>query len=110
MPVGTYGTVKAMTPEELSDLGAEIIVANTFHLMLRPGAELMRELGGLHTFMHWNAPILTDSGGFQVFSLGDARKLPRKAFCSARRSMAPRCFWGQRSRCKCSGCSARILS
>jgi queuine tRNA-ribosyltransferase len=75
MPVGTYGTVKAMTPDELTELGAEILVANTFHLMLRPGADLMRELGGLHKFMNWNAPILTDSGGFQVFSLGDARKL-----------------------------------
>ena len=71
MPVGTYGTVKAMTPEELEDLGATIILGNTYHLMLRPGPELMAELGGLHQFMHWSKPILTDSGGFQVFSLGD---------------------------------------
>nr|VFK79314.1 MAG: queuine tRNA-ribosyltransferase [Candidatus Kentron sp. SD] len=71
MPVGTYATVKAMTPEELVDLGAELIVANTFHLFLRPGTEVIAAHGGLHEFMHWNAPILTDSGGFQVFSLGE---------------------------------------
>ena len=70
MPVGTYATVKAMTPEDLDDLGTGIIVANTFHLMLRPGAETVEALGGLHRFMHWERPILTDSGGFQVFSLG----------------------------------------
>ena len=69
MPVGTYGTVKAMTPEELEGLGAEIVLGNTFHLMLRPGNEIMRAHGGLHGFMHWRRPILTDSGGFQVFSL-----------------------------------------
>ena len=70
MPVGTYGTVKAMTAEELESLGVQIILGNTFHLMLRPGSELVRSLGGLHRFMHWQRPILTDSGGFQVFSLG----------------------------------------
>jgi queuine tRNA-ribosyltransferase len=70
MPVGTYGTVKAMTAEELETLGVQVILGNTFHLMLRPGSELIRELGGLHRFMHWRRPILTDSGGFQVFSLG----------------------------------------
>jgi queuine tRNA-ribosyltransferase len=75
MPVGTYGTVKAMTPEELEGLGAEIVLGNTFHLMLRPGAELIDELGGLHRFMHWSRPILTDSGGFQVFSLAKMRKI-----------------------------------
>ncbi len=69
MPVGTYGTVKAMTPEELEQLGAEIVLGNTFHLMLRPGSEVIREHGGLHGFMHWRRPILTDSGGFQVWSL-----------------------------------------
>ena len=69
MPVGTYGTVKAMTPEELEQLGAEIVLSNTFHLMLRPGSEVIREHGGLHGFMHWRRPILTDSGGFQVWSL-----------------------------------------
>lgn len=75
MPVGTYGTVKAMTPEELSEMGAEIILGNTFHLMLRPGIEVIKAHGGLHGFMHWNGPILTDSGGFQVFSLGAMRKI-----------------------------------
>jgi queuine tRNA-ribosyltransferase len=75
MPVGTYGTVKAMTPEELSGLGARIILGNTFHLMLRPGTEVVRAHGGLHGFMHWPGPILTDSGGFQVFSLAELRKL-----------------------------------
>jgi queuine tRNA-ribosyltransferase len=75
MPVGTYGTVKAMTPEELTGIGAQIILGNTFHLMLRPGTEVIRAHGGLHEFMHWEGPILTDSGGFQVWSLGKLRKL-----------------------------------
>jgi queuine tRNA-ribosyltransferase len=75
MPVGTYGTVKAMTPEELTDVGAQLILGNTFHLMLRPGSGLIRQHGGLHQFMHWNGPILTDSGGFQVWSLTHRRKL-----------------------------------
>lgn len=75
MPVGTYGTVKAMTPEELKGLGAEIILGNTFHLMLRPGTEIIQKHGDLHDFMHWDGPILTDSGGFQVFSLGEMRKI-----------------------------------
>jgi queuine tRNA-ribosyltransferase len=75
MPVGTYGTVKAMTPEELRSVGAKIILGNTFHLMLRPGATIIEQQGGLHDFMHWNGPILTDSGGFQVFSLAALRKI-----------------------------------
>jgi queuine tRNA-ribosyltransferase len=75
MPVGTYGTVKAMTPEELESSGAEIILGNTFHLFLRPGLEVVSAHGGLHQFMHWPRPILTDSGGFQVFSLAEMRKL-----------------------------------
>ncbi|MCW9023975.1 MAG: tRNA guanosine(34) transglycosylase Tgt [Gammaproteobacteria bacterium] len=75
MPVGTYGTVKAMTPEEIREVGAEIILGNTFHLMLRPGTEIVQEHGDLHDFMHWDGPILTDSGGFQVWSLGDLRKI-----------------------------------
>jgi queuine tRNA-ribosyltransferase len=75
MPVGTYGTVKAMTPEELVGIGAEIILGNTFHLMLRPGMEVIKEFGGLHSFMNWDKPILTDSGGFQVFSLAESRKI-----------------------------------
>jgi queuine tRNA-ribosyltransferase len=75
MPVGTYGTVKAMTPEELRAVGAEMILGNTFHLMLRPGTEVIRAHGDLHDFMHWSGPILTDSGGFQVFSLADLRSI-----------------------------------
>lgn len=75
MPVGTYGTVKAMTPEELKELGAQIILGNTFHLMLRPGTEVIQRHGDLHDFMHWDGPILTDSGGFQVWSLGELRKI-----------------------------------
>ena len=75
MPVGTYGTVKSVTPEEVAADGAEIILGNTFHLMLRPGPGIIRKHGGLHEFMNWNGPILTDSGGFQVFSLANMRKL-----------------------------------
>ena len=100
MPVGTYGTVKAMAPDELDGLGVQIVVANTFHLMLRPGAEVVEALGGLHRFMHWNRPILTDSGGFQVFSLGKRRRISEagvefrspidgaKVFLDPERSMA----------------------
>ena len=75
MPVGTYGTVKAMTPEELVGIGAEIILGNTFHLYLRPGLEVIAAHGDLHDFMHWHRPILTDSGGFQVFSLAEVRTI-----------------------------------
>ena len=75
MPVGTQGTVKGMLPEALLEVGAQIILANTYHLFLRPGHERVARLGGLHRFMHWDRPILTDSGGFQVFSLGELRKI-----------------------------------
>lgn len=75
MPVGTYGTVKAMTPQMLNDIGAQICLGNTFHLWLRPGTEVINRFGGLHRFMAWDKPILTDSGGFQVFSLGALRKI-----------------------------------
>jgi queuine tRNA-ribosyltransferase len=75
VPIGTYGTVKAMTPEELEGLGAQIILGNTLHLMLRPGADVVALHGGLHEFMHWQHPILTDSGGFQVFSLKSLRTI-----------------------------------
>ena len=75
MPVGTKATVKAMTPDELKDMEAQIILGNTYHLYLRPGHELIKEAGGLHKFMNWDRPILTDSGGFQVFSLGNLRKI-----------------------------------
>lgn len=75
MPVGTYGTVKGMAPEELAELGADVVLGNTFHLLLRPGPDIMRAHGGLHGFMNWPKPILTDSGGFQVWSLAERRKL-----------------------------------
>ena len=75
MPVGTYGTVKGVTTEQVADSGAEILLGNTFHLMLRPGHEQVKALGGLHQMIHWDKPILTDSGGFQVFSLGKMRKI-----------------------------------
>ncbi len=75
MPVGTQATVKAMTPEELKEVGAQIILGNTYHLHVRPGEKLISRLGGLHRFMHWDGPILTDSGGFQVFSLAKLRKI-----------------------------------
>jgi len=100
MPVGTRASVKAVAPEELEMLGVRIIVANTFHLMLRPGAGAVEALGGLHRFMHWKRPILTDSGGFQVFSLGTRRSITEagvefrspidgsKVFLDAERSMA----------------------
>ena len=100
MPVGTYGTVKAITTDALEALGTQILLGNTFHLMLRPGDELIRELGGLHRFMNWSGPILTDSGGFQVFSLGELRKITEegvrfqspvngdRVFLSPERSMA----------------------
>jgi len=75
MPVGTLATVKTMSPEELKDIGAQIILSNTYHLWLRPGHDIVQEAGGLHKFMNWDRPILTDSGGFQVFSLSDLRKI-----------------------------------
>jgi len=75
MPVGTYGSVKAMLPHELDEIGAQIVLGNTFHLWLRPGTDVMRKHGGLHGFMQWHRPILTDSGGFQVFSLDGLRKI-----------------------------------
>lgn len=75
MPVGTYGTVKGMTPEELTATGSQIILGNTFHLMLRPGTQIIRAHGDLHDFMHWHGPILTDSGGYQVFSLAEMRQI-----------------------------------
>ncbi len=75
MPIGTYGAVKAMSPDEVAAGGAQIVLGNTFHLWLRPGLDVIEKHGGLHRFMGWNAPILTDSGGFQVFSLGDLRKI-----------------------------------
>jgi queuine tRNA-ribosyltransferase len=78
MPVGTQGTVKTLSPHELAEIGAQVILANTYHLYLRPGHELVRDLGGLHKFMSWSKPILTDSGGFQVFSLSDLRVVTKE--------------------------------
>ncbi|MGB0744046.1 MAG: tRNA-guanine transglycosylase, partial [Opitutales bacterium] len=75
MPVGTQATVKGLTPEQITEVGAQIILGNTYHLNIRPGSELIRDLGGLHKFMNWKGPILTDSGGFQVFSLAQLRKI-----------------------------------
>lgn len=82
MPVGTYGTVKGMTPEEVEATGAQIILGNTFHLWLRPGQEIMKLHGDLHDFMQWKGPILTDSGGFRVFSPVTFVRSPRKACTS----------------------------
>jgi queuine tRNA-ribosyltransferase len=75
MPVGTQASVKAVSPRELRELNAQIILANTYHLFVRPGIELVRQFGGLHKFMNWNGPILTDSGGYQIFSLAKLRKI-----------------------------------
>lgn len=80
MPVGTYGTVKAMTPEELSDLGSQIILGNTFHLMLRPGVEVIEKHGGLHEFMNWDKPILTDSGAFRFSVLPTPEKSLKRVY------------------------------
>ena len=78
MPVGTSACVKAMTPREMKEIGTKILLSNTYHLHLRPGEDLIREAGGLHRFMGWDGPILTDSGGFQVFSLAGIRKIEEK--------------------------------
>jgi len=75
MPVGTYGSVKGLNPQQIKEIGADIILGNTFHLMLRPGPDIINRHGDLHEFIGWDKPILTDSGGFQVFSLGDMRKI-----------------------------------
>lgn len=75
MPVGTYGSVKGLTPDQVKQTGADVVLGNTFHLMLRPGTDVVEQQGGLHKFINWNGPILTDSGGFQVFSLGEMRKI-----------------------------------
>lgn len=88
MPVGTYGTVKGMTPEEVEATGAQIILGNTFHLWLRPGQEIMKLHGDLHDFMQWKGPILTDSGGFQVFSPAISVRSLSRAYTSVTRSTA----------------------
>ena len=85
MPVGTYGSVKGMSPAELTEVGAQIVLGNTFHLWLRPGMDVIDKYQGLHKFMAWNKPILTDSGGFQVWSLGDMRKISEQGVAFSRR-------------------------
>ena len=107
MPVGTAATVKAMRPEKCARRGADIILGNTYHLMLRPGAERVAELGGLHRFMGWERPILTDSGGYQVMSLAELTKITRRggrvpSHVDGRRTCSRRS-----GRSKCSGCSGR---
>jgi len=94
MPVGTYGTVKAMTPQAVRETGAEIILGNTFHLMLRPGTGVIQAFGGLHDFMQWKRPILTDSGGFQVWSLSERRKITEKGVTFASPVDGARVFLG----------------
>jgi len=92
MPVGTYGTVKAMSPLELREIGAQIVLGNTFHLWLRPGLEVIEAHGGLHRFMGWDGPILTDSGGFQVFSLGALRKITEEGVTFQSPVNGDKCF------------------
>lgn len=92
MPVGTQATVKAMSPDELKEIGSQIILSNTYHLFLRPGHELIRRMGGLHSFMNWDRPILTDSGGFQVFSLSELRKIKEEGVEFASHLDGSRCF------------------
>ena len=87
MPVGTAATVKAMKPETVRKTGADIILGNTYHLMLRPGAERVAKLGGLHNFMNWHRPILTDSGGFQVYSLRDRSKITEEGVAELKKAL-----------------------
>ena len=94
MPVGTQGTVKALTPQHLHDIGAQVILGNTYHLNLRPGSDLVRDMGGLHEFMYWDKPILTDSGGFQVFSLAKLRKLHENGIEFQSHIDGRKCFLG----------------
>jgi queuine tRNA-ribosyltransferase len=93
MPVGTQGTVKAVMPGELRDAGADIVLSNTYHLFVRPGLEVMDHAGGLHAFMQWQGPILTDSGGYQVFSLARLRSITDTGFTSSPMWMARRFSW-----------------
>lgn len=92
MPVGTYGTVKGMSPRELTEMGAEIVLGNTFHLWLRPGLDIIRKHEGLHRFMAWDRPILTDSGGFQVWSLGELRKITEEGVAFQSPVNGDKCF------------------
>ena len=94
MPVGTQATVKAMTPREMEEINAKIILSNTYHLHLRPGEDIIREAGGLHAFMDWRHPILTDSGGFQVFSLSGLRKIKEEGVTFASHIDGRKIFMG----------------
>ena len=102
MPVGTYGSVKAMDPTELKEVGSQIILGNTFHLWLRPGTEVIQKHGDLHDFMQWKGPILTDSGGFQVFSLGALRKIKEEGVYFASPVDGAKVFMGPKSPWPCS--------
>ena len=104
MPVGTYGTVKAVQPRELEEMHAQIILGNTFHLWLRPGLETIGAHGGLHGFMGWKKPILTDSGGFQVFSLGDLRKITEDGVTFASPINGTSCSCRPKCRCRFRKC------
>ena len=97
MPVGTVATVKGVPQDVLEELGVQILLNNTYHLYLRPGVEMVRKMGGVQKFMAWNKPILTDSGGFQVFSLSDLRKVTEEGVISARTLMARRIFSARRA-------------
>lgn len=110
MPVGTYGTVKGMTPEEVEATGAQIILGNTFHLWLRPGQEIMKLHGDLHDFMQWKGPILTDSGGFRFSALVIFVKSPNRVFTSVTRSTATRFSSTRKSRWRFSTILVRISS
>lgn len=105
MPVGTAATVKAMRPEEVRASGADIILGNTYHLMLRPGAERVARLGGLHKFMAWDGPILTDSGGYQVMSLSELRNITEDGVSFASHLDGSRHLLSLSGRSRCSGCS-----
>jgi queuine tRNA-ribosyltransferase len=107
MPVGTYGTVKAMSPAELEAMGAQVVLGNTFHLWLRPGLEVVAAHGGLHRFMGWEKPILTDSGGFQVFSLGSLRKVSEEGVAFQSPVNGDKLFLTPRRRCASSARSIR---
>lgn len=110
MPVGTYGSVKSLSPVEVRDIGAHILLGNTFHLWLRPGLDVIAAHGGLHDFMGWDGPILTDSGGFQVWSWVRYARLPRKACVSALLSMAIAVSSRLKNPCAFKRCSIPISS
>jgi queuine tRNA-ribosyltransferase len=107
MPVGTGATVKAMFPEDVEASGADIILANTYHLMLRPGAERIERLGGLHKFMHWEKPILTDSGGYQVMSLAKLRNIGEQGVTFQSHIDGATSTFRQSAPSRCNACSAR---